>query len=286
MMGNYSIKELERLSGIKAHTLRIWEKRYNLFEPHRTDTNIRYYSDSDLKKLLNVAILSNDGKKISKIVELDEEQLKDAVSQVTNTELINQKRIDDLIFPMLSFDEDKINNLIESYYKEIGVENTFTDVLYPFLQKVGILWLTDGVDPAQEHFMTHIIRQKISVAIESLPKNSEKSKKVILFLPEGEYHELGLLFFAYLYKKRGVRVYYFGQSAPIKQIKKAAKVIKPNWVLTYSVISPKGGLQNLVEELGECESDENYLLVNSFQKDAFILYPPNVKEITSYSEVI
>jgi len=286
MMGNYSIKELERLSGIKAHTLRIWEKRYNLFEPHRTDTNIRYYSDSDLKKLLNVAILSNDGKKISKIVELDEEQLKDAVSQVTNTELINQKRIDDLIFPMLSFDEDKINNLLESYYKEIGVENTFTEVFYPFLEKVGILWLTDGVNLAQEHFMTHIIRQKISVAIESLPKNSEKSKKVILFLPEGEYHELGLLFFAYLYKKRGVRVYYFGQSAPIKQIKKAAKVIKPNWVLTYSVISPKGGLQNLVEELGECESDENYLLVNSFQKDASILYPPNVKEITSYSEVI
>ena len=94
------------------------------------------------------------------------------------------------------------------------------------------------------------------------------------------------MFFAYLYKKRGVRVYYFGQSAPIKQIKKAAKVIKPNWVLTYSVISPKGGLQSLVEELGECESDENYLLVNSFQKDASILYPPNVKEITSHSEVI
>lgn len=285
-MGNYSIKELERLSGIKAHTLRIWEKRYNLFEPDRTETNIRYYSDSDLKKLLNVAILSNDGTKISKIVSLDEEQLNNAVSQISNTELVNQKRIDDLICPMLSFDEDRINSLLELYYEEIGVENTFTDVLYPFLEKVGILWLTDGVDPAQEHFMTHIIRQKISVAIESLPRNPENSKKVILFLPEGEYHELGLLFFAYLYKKRGVRVYYFGQSAPIQQIKEAAKIIKPNWVLTYTVISPVGGLQNLVEELGECESDENYLLVNSFQKDASITYPSNVKQITSLSEVI
>tara|TARA_B110000503_G_scaffold143775_1_gene248423 strand:- start:4043 stop:4900 length:858 start_codon:yes stop_codon:yes gene_type:complete len=285
-MGKYSIKELERLSGIKAHTLRIWEKRYNLFEPDRTDTNIRYYSDSDLKKLLNVAILSNDGIKISKIVALNEEQLKNAVSHISNTELINQKRIDDLILPMLSFDEDKINSLLELYYEEIGVENTFTGVLYPFLEKVGILWLTDGVDSAQEHFMTHIIRQKISVAIETLPRNPQNSKKVILFLPEGEYHELGLLFFAYIYKKRGVRVYYFGQSAPIKQIKDAAKVIKPNWVLTYSVISPAGGLQNLVEELGECESDENYLLVNDFQKDASIAYPPNVKQITSYSEVI
>lgn len=285
-MGQYSIKELERLSGIKAHTLRIWEKRYDLFDPQRTDTNIRYYSDSDLKKLLNIAILSNDGTKISKIVALNDEQLKDAVSQVSNAELIKQKRIDDLIFPMLSFDEDEINSLLDSYYEEIGVENTFTEVLYPFLEKVGILWLTDEVDPAQEHFMTHIIRQKISVAIESLPKNPVNSKKVILFLPEGEYHELGLLFFAYLYKKRGVRVYYFGQSAPIKQIREAAKVIKPNWILTYSVISPKDGLQNLVEKLGECESDENYLLVNSFQKDAAILYPTNVKQITSYSEVI
>ncbi|MFT7084526.1 MAG: DNA-binding transcriptional MerR regulator [Vicingaceae bacterium] len=285
-MGKYSIKELERLSGIKAHTLRVWEKRYNLFEPDRTDTNIRYYSDSDLKKLLNVAILSNDGTKISKIVALNEEQLKNTVSQISNTELINQKRIDDLILPMLSFDEDEINSLLELYYEQIGAENTFTDVLYPFLEKVGILWLTGGVDPAQEHFMTHIIRQKISVAIETLPRNSQTSKKVILFLPEGEYHELGLLFFAYLYKKRGVRVYYFGQSAPIKQIKEAAKVIKPNWVLTYTVISPEGGLQNLVEELGECESDENYFLVNSFQKNSSITYPTNVRQITSYSEVI
>ena len=285
-MGSYSIKELERLSGIKAHTLRIWEKRYNLFEPDRTDTNIRYYSDSDLKKLLNVTMLSNNGTKISKIVSMNEEQLKKAVALVDDADLVKQKRIDDLIFPMLSFDEDKINRLIKSYYKEIGVENTFTNVLYPFLEKIGILWLTDEVEPAQEHFVTHIIRQKLSAAIEVLPSNPENSKKVILFLPEGEYHELGLLFFAYLYKKKGVKVYYFGQSAPIIQIKEAAKIIQPNWILTYAVVRPKGGYQNLVEQLAECNSDKSYFLVNRFQKDAKIIYPANVRQINSYSEVI
>jgi DNA-binding transcriptional MerR regulator len=285
-MGNYSIKELERLSGIKAHTLRIWEKRYNLFEPNRTDTNIRNYSDLDLKKLLNVAILSNNGTKISKIVALDDDQLKEAVSEVSNKELVSQKRIDDLIFPMLNFDEDTINVLLDRYYEEIGIENTFTTVLYPFLEKVGILWLTDGVNPAQEHFMTHIIRQKLSIAIEELPTNPESSKKVMLFLPEGEYHELGLLFAAYLYKKSGVRVYYFGQSAPVLQIKEAAKVIKPNWVLTYSVICPEKGLQNLVNDLGGCESDENYFLINRFQQEPAITYPSNVRQITSFAEVV
>jgi len=285
-MGRYSIKDLERLSGIKAHTLRIWEKRYNLFEPDRTETNIRFYSDENLKKLLNVTMLSNNGTKISKIVLLDDVQLKQAVSEIEDEDLVKQKRIDDLIFPMLRFEENHINSLLESYYKEMGVERTFTDVLYPFMEKIGILWLTDEVDPAQEHFMTHIIRQKLSAAIDALPSNPESAKKVILFLPEGEYHELGLLFFAYLYKKKGVRVYYFGQSAPIAQIREAAKVIQPNWVLTYAVVRPKGGLQELVEQLSECPSDENYFLVNRFQQDGEISYPSNVKQIKAYSEVI
>jgi len=285
-MGKYSIKELERLSGIKAHTLRVWEKRYNLFEPNRSDTNIRFYSDTDLKKLLNVTILSNSGTKISKIVSMDDEQLKKAVAEVEDADVIKQKRIDDLIVPMLQFDEEKIEFFLDNYYEELGVEGTFVNVLYPFLEKVGILWLTDEVEPAQEHFMTHIIRQKLSSAIDALPSNSDSKKKVILFLPEGEYHELGLLFFAYLYKKRGVRVYYFGQSAPISQIISASKVIKPSWVMTYTVVRPKGGIQGLIDQLSECVSDENYFLVNRFQQDIDLEYPSNVRQITSYSEVI
>lgn len=285
-MGKYSIKELERLSGIKAHTLRIWEKRYNLFEPNRTDTNIRFYSDEDLKKLLNVTILCNGGMKISKIVSLDDDALKKAVSEIDDASILKQKRIDDLIYPMLKFDEDKIDQLYYEYAEAIGVEKTFTEVIYPFLEKVGILWLTDEIEPAQEHFITHIIRQKISAAIEALPKNPKSAKKVILFLPEGEYHELGLLFFAYLYKKRGIKVYYFGQSTPVSQIIKASKKIKPNWVTTYSVIRPAGGVQQLINKLSECICEESYFIVNTLQKTDGFLYPPNVKEITDYRKII
>jgi DNA-binding transcriptional MerR regulator len=285
-MGKYSIKELERLSGIKAHTLRIWEKRYNLFEPYLSDTNIRYYSDEDLKKLLNVTILSNSGTKISKIVSMNDEELKKAVSEIEDADLVKQKRIDDLIVPMLQFDENKIHSLLNTYYEELGVEGTFTNVLYPFLEKIGILWLTDEEEPAQEHFMTHIISQKNSYAIDAITVNTESDRKVILFLPEGEYHELGLLFFAYLYKKKGVRVYYFGQSAPIEQIIQASKVIKPSWVMTYAVVEPKEGIQKLIDQLGECVSEENYFLVNRFQIDNRYIYPSNVRPITSYSEVI
>lgn len=285
-MGKYSIKELERLSGIKAHTLRIWEKRYNLFEPSRSETNIRFYSDSDLKKLLSVTMLSNNGTKISKIVSMDEEQLKKAIAEIEDADLVKQKRIDDLILPMLQFDEDSIDELLASYYEDLEVEGTFTNVLYPFLEKVGILWLTDEVEPTQEHFITHIIRQKLSAAIEELPNNPEGSNKVMLFLPEGEYHELGLLFFAYLYKKKGVKVYYFGQSVPIKQIVEASKVIKPNWIMTYTVVRPKVGMQGLIDQLGEGVSDETYFLMNRSQADIELSFPSNIRKITSYSEVI
>lgn len=284
-MGKYSIKELERLSGIKAHTLRIWEKRYNLFEPDRTDTNIRYYSDEDLKKLLNVSILSNSGIKISKIVSMDDEELKRTIANVEDAAVIKQKRVDDLILPMIEYDEKTFNRLFDNYIQEIGVEKTFIDVIYPFLEKIGILWLTDDVDPAQEHFTSHLIRQKLSSVIEELPAVKEPSNKAILFLPEGEYHELGLLFFAYMYKKRGVKVFYFGQSIPLSEIQTVSKSIKPNWILTYAVVKPKKGLQNLIDELGKCTADEVYFIENKLQSEEGLNYPGLVKPIQHFSEL-
>jgi len=283
-MGRYSIKELERLSGIKAHTIRIWEKRYKLFEPVRTPTNIRYYSDEDLRKLLSVTLLSNNGVKISKIVSMEEQEISSAIKGIKDESIISQKRVDDLIFPMLEFDEDKFNQLFQEYSKELGLEKTFTEVIYPFLEKVGILWLSDEVSPAQEHFTTHLIRQKLSAAIEALPSVSDQAKKVILFLPEGEYHELGLLFFQFLYKKKGVRVYYFGQSVPVEQVKIASETISPNWILTYTVIRPKAGTEELIERLSICKADEIFFLENEAQHNSNLNYPSSVSGISHYSQ--
>jgi len=286
MTGKYSIKDLEKLSGIKAHTLRIWEKRYKFLQPKRTETNIRYYSDEDLRKLLNVSLLTNEGTKISKIVSMKEEEIKEAIQSIESHALLNQKRVDDLILPTLQLNEDRFNQLFKQYVEKIGMEDTFTQIIYPFLEKVGLLWLSEELQAVQEHFVTHLIRQKISVAIENLAELNDPTRKVILFLPEGEFHELGLLFFAYLYKKRGVRVYYFGQSVPIKQVEAMDNKIKPDWILTYSIVKPKEEIQHLINQLKTFSAGEIFFLENKYQSNFNLLYPSRVSRITHFNQAL
>ncbi len=285
-MGKYSIKELERLSGIKAHTLRIWEKRYNLFEPNRTATNIRFYSDHDLRKLLSVSLLCNNGLKISKIVSMPEEEIKKSILEIQDEAIRNQKRIDDLIFPTVNLDEEFFNCLFAQYVDELGMEKTFTEVIHPFLEKIGVLWLCDEINPVQEHFITHIIRQKLSAAIDHLPMAEKNSPKVMLFLPEGEYHELGLLFLSYLFKKKGARVYYFGQSVPLSQIRTAADKVEPNYLLTYSIVHRKEGIEKILDQLASCKAQKIFFLENKYQSTFNICYPKIVNRIVHFDDAL
>ena len=167
-MAVYSIKELEKLSGIKAHTIRIWEKRYNLIEPHRTNTNIRYYTDSDLKKILNVAVLNRQGIKISNIAKLNDLELKEEIIRVSRSHYSNEDIIDSLIIAMFDLDEYKLLSIIEKSISRIGFTSTVTDVLYPMLDKVGILWQSGDIYPAHEHFLSNLLRQKIIAATDKL----------------------------------------------------------------------------------------------------------------------
>lgn len=285
-MGRHSIKELERLSGIKAHTLRIWEKRYNLFEPNRTETNIREYSDDDLKNLLKISTLTKSGIKISKIVSYSDTEIDHLVASIEDEQIINQKRVDDLIIPMIEFDEEEFNRLYNNYVNELGIETTFIHIIYPFLEKIGILWLTDDVEPAQEHFITHLIRQKISVEIENIPQPGKNAKKIILFLPEGEYHELGLLYLYFTYKLKGHLVYYLGQSIPTNHISVASHKIQPDWVLTYTVVNPKGGIQKLINELGECKTQKVMLLIGPKNDTENYLFNSKVQQIKSFQDAL
>jgi len=285
-MGKYSIKELEQLSGIKAHTLRIWEKRYKLFEPNRTPTNIRFYTDQDLRKLLSVTLLCNVGVKISKIVSMGEAEINQRILEIEDKVVENQKRVDDLIFPMIEYDEDAFNSLFHQYVDEIGLEKTFTSVIYPFLEKVGILWLSDEVNAAQEHFVTNIIRHKLSIAVEELPKVAVDAKKIILFLPEGEFHELGLLFFSFLYKKKGQRVYYLGQSVPIQQLVESAEVIQPDMILFYSIIHPKIKIEKILQRISVLKTKAIFFLENKYQNSFEINYPANITRVVDYKEII
>lgn len=218
-MAVYSIRELEKLSGIKAHTIRIWEKRYKLIEPHRTNTNIRYYSDANLKKILNVAVLNRQGMKISHIALLTDQELKEAIINETWTTGSHQTLVDSLIVAMIDLDQYILDSIINKSISKLGLKETVTEVLYPFLAKVGILWQSEEVNPVQEHLVTSLIRQKIIAATDKLPSTFfPGAKKFVLMLPEGEWHELALLLAQYLVREANHEVIYLGQSVPYSDV--------------------------------------------------------------------
>lgn len=237
-MAHYSIKDLEKLSGVKAHTIRIWEKRYNLIQPERTDTNIRTYSDDELKKLLNIAILNSNGLKISKIAKLKPEEMNIALTGIVESDSKFEVSIDSLVVAMVDLDRRKFEKILADCTLRMGFEDTCIQVLYPFLQKVGLMWQTDSINPAQEHFISNLIRQKLYVAIDSLySADLEGKPKVVMYLPEGEMHELGLLFYRYLMERRGFNTIYLGQSVPFNDLVYTAKAHQADFVVTAFVAS-------------------------------------------------
>ena len=229
----YSIKDLEILTGIKAHTLRIWEQRYNILRPQRTFTNIRYYTNEDLKRILNISALNKVGKKISKIATLSDEEIKKEVSLLAERFDNKNDILDSLIVTLIDIDEEKFEKIISNSIIQIGLINTIDTILFPFLNKIGIMWQTGTINPAQEHFISNLIRQKIIVAIDSQKlEENKKSKKIILFLPEGELHEISLLFYNYIVRNNGHKSIYLGQSVPLNDIKKVVEIRKANYLVT------------------------------------------------------
>jgi MerR family transcriptional regulator, light-induced transcriptional regulator len=230
----YSIRDLEQLTGIKAHTLRIWEKRYGVVIPKRTPTNIRYYTDEDLKKLLNISILNRHGFKISNIANLENEDLGKKIISITNKSFDSDSNIENLIISMIELDEGKFEKILTTLIINLGFEDAFIKVLMPFFEKIGVLWQIGTINPAQEHFITNLIRQKIIVAIDGLitSSNMASQKTFILYLPDGELHELGLLFYSYLIQKRGHKVIYLGQMVPFEDLVEIAEIQKPHAFLT------------------------------------------------------
>ncbi len=263
-MNTYSIKEIERLTDIKAHTIRIWEQRYNLLEPLRTDTNIRYYTNDHLKKILNVNSLYKAGYKISKIAELSEEQLRDKIASLqsnNNFETI----IAEFVKVTIDFDEESFNKLFSDCINKYGIETSIIDILYPFLDKIGVLWQTDKIHPAQEHFISNLIRQKIIANTDSLKTKVSKSETFLLFLPEGELHEISLLFYNYILKKNGYKVIYLGQSVPLKDLVKVIEYCKPDNIIMYSINHDvKGRIPHYVEQIATFSFIKKFFVKTSY----------------------
>jgi len=251
-MGHYSIKDLEKLSGVKAHTIRIWEKRFKIIQPSRTETNFRYYNDEQLKKLLNISLLNNHGYKISNIAKLAECDICAEVEKLSVGERMYERQLEKLVVSMIELDEEKFEKQLSKLISQYGFEDAMLHIIYPFFDKIGILWQTGRVTPAQEHFVSNLVRQKLIVAIDGLKKKTvPHHKNFLLFLPEGELHEIGLLFCTYLLRKYGHKVIYLGQSLPLKDLAYVVRNRKPDYLLTYITSPMDGGVKEYLKAMRE-----------------------------------
>lgn len=276
-MSNYSIKDLEQLSGIKAHTLRIWEQRHNLLCPKRTDTNIRFYDDQDLKLILNVALLNDNGFKISKIASMDPAEMREEVMKLTERTLTHDDQIHALTICMIEMDEDRFDKILSTNILKLGFEQTMMNIIYPFMSKIGVLWQTGAINPAQEHFISNLVRQKLIVAIDS-QVGRPGGKKFLLYLPDGELHETSILFASYLIKNQGHKVIYLGQSTPYEDLASVFDLHQPDFLLTVITTSPVA--ENAQEYLNSisCKFPTATILVTGYQLiGQNFLFPSNVR---------
>jgi DNA-binding transcriptional MerR regulator len=262
----YNIKDLEKITGIKAHTIRIWEKRYSIIEPQRTDTNIRYYSGEDLRKLLNISVLNRHGFKISKLASLSYDELKEKVLDISDEQNDHESIIDKLTVNMLELNEISFVKNINDAIRDHGFENTVTYILYPFFDKIGLLWLIGSIHPAHEHFISNLIRQKIISAIDKLPFEYKSDYKTfLLFLPENELHEIGLLFYNYLVRKNGHKVIYLGQSVPYNDLLEVKKLHDIDILITsYITNIEEKDITSYLQKLSSSFSNQK-ILINGYQ---------------------
>lgn len=258
---SFTIKELESLSGIKAHTIRIWEQRYNFLRPSRTTTNIRRYNNEELKTLLTVALLNKYGYKISRIDEMGPEKRTDAVLGLQQADAREEHVINELIGCMIDLRSFDFERLLAEQIRQQGIEAAVSGITFRFLERVGILWQTNNLRPLQEHLVSAIIRQKLICAIDGLPFPQAPAPQFVLFLPEGEHHELGLLFVYYLLRKKGLQVIYLGANVPLKDMEYIIQVKAPRYVYMHlTALHSQVRFQRFLESLSRNAAQSTLLL--------------------------
>ncbi len=235
-MDSFSITQLSRFSGIKPHTIRIWEQRYQALKPARSKGNTRSYSGFDLKRLLNIVSLQ-DQHKVSELCTMNDKTLNSLVTQLYTRKIEEnyQHFVSQLIATGIDFNESSFQKILSHCLLRFGVNKTYGKIIYPLLDRLGLMWASDQLPPAQEHFICNMIRQKLLTAIDSLPSPNDNAKKWLLFLPEDEYHEIGLLFAKYILNLRGEKVFYLGSSVPMNTLSMASKNIAPEALLLFFV---------------------------------------------------
>ncbi len=237
-MDHFSISQMSRFSGIKPHTIRIWEKRYNAFEPYRTKGNTRYYSDTQLRRLLKITSLMNGDYKVSYLCSASDEKLYRLVLEHNKNNREKESPdyfVSQLIADGMSYDEAAFEKLFSHCLLRFGLKETYKKVIYPAMIRIGLLWSGNVLPPAHEHFITNLIRTKIQVATDSLPPAKPESDTWLLFLPEDEFHELGLLFSNWLTRFSGKKTIYLGANVPFSTLRNAVMDTQPDHLLLFLV---------------------------------------------------
>ena len=286
-MTKFTIKDLENLSGIKAHTIRIWEQRYSFLRPSRTDTNIRYYSNDDLKAILNISILNKYGYKISHINRMSVSDVQARVAELNVGGAPKERIVNELIQLMVDLDTARFEKLIDKQITAAGIEKTIIHIIFPFFERIGILWQTGHINPAQEHLITNIIRQKLIVGIDQAKSLIRVKKSFLLFLPEGEHHELGLLLVYYLLKRKGAEVFYIGANVPLKDAQFVADAKEPDFVYIHlTSISSGFNFHKFLTQISERMARSKIIVSGNITHDFRKTLPKNVEFKHSLIELV
>ncbi|MBS1921800.1 MAG: MerR family transcriptional regulator [Bacteroidetes bacterium] len=287
-MNRFSIKDIEILTGIKPHTIRIWEQRYGIIKPQRTATNIRYYTENDLKLMLNVSLLNKMGFKISKITCLKPNEIEHKVLSLVEQANDADINLSALLNCMVRLDEDTFEHLLNKYLETNGLEITMTKILFPFLYRIGLLWQTGSITPAYEHFFTNLVRQKIIAAIDKqFLSPSPDAKRFLLFLPPNEPHELGLLYAHFVIRQRGHRSVYMGLNLPIEHIICAHECCQPDFIVTTLTSCIKiNAIEEFIVQISKTFSKSKILLSGAQAVNKSLHLPQNVQIISDFDDFI
>jgi DNA-binding transcriptional MerR regulator len=286
-MSSYTIKDLEQISGIKAHTIRIWEQRYQFLQPQRTETNIRSYSGEELKVILNVSLLNKYGFKISHIDKMSAAEMEEKILGLNQLDAEKERVVNALIKDMVSLDMLSFERQLDNYIANKGIEKTITEIIFSFLERVGVLWITNHINPAQEHLASNLIRQKIILGIEKLPKMNPSGKLVVLFMPEGEYHEIGLLFVHFLLKYKGYNVDYLGTNVPLVDLKYLTEYKKVDYLYSHITAPIKGFKMNkFMEQLSQINNTIPIILTGIMMQEYKGPVADHIRIMQSLSETM
>ena len=286
-MNGLTIKEIELLSGIRAHTIRIWEQRYRFLKPGRTHSNIRRYSRDELRRILDISLMTRIGFRISQMDKMSEEEIQEKKLSLTSPEARREVIVNEMILCMVDYDMEPFEQAIDAYIISYGIERSITLLIGAFLERIGIPWGEPAMSHAQENLISSVIRQKLAVAIESLVPHARINKSVLLFLPESEFRELGLLFSNYLLKSRGIKLQYLGASLPLEDLEYAVKIWKPNYIYSHLSSAPKGfSLERYLQQLSKRMEKAEIIISGPVTFGYEKKLPPRTHICSTYPEIL